>query len=305
MPVKPILVVGATGLLGCEICRKLSDHNLPHRALVRPGADLSVLEALIDGGAEIILGDVSDPGCLHNACEGICTVISNLSLDVSRIPGDCIEILDPEGEENLIDAALEAAVDSFIYISLFQSPYKFPLQDVKHKIEKQLQRTCMRYTILRPSFFMDLWLSPTMGFDTANRKVTFYGPGSNKISYIAAKDIARFAIASLFTPAAWNKVIDLGGPEALSLLEVVRLFEEESGESFALNYIPEEVLQQQLMNAPTEFEKSIAGLKLTYANGAEVPMERTLSAFNMELQTVTGYLKTLTSKQKDLVIEQI
>src|SRR5260221_447151 len=39
----------------------------------------------------------------------------------------------------------------------------------------------------------------------------------------------EFAIASLDNPAARNAVIKLGGPEALSPLEVVKVFEKQSG----------------------------------------------------------------------------
>ena len=72
-----------------------------------------------------------------------------------------------------------------------------------------------------------------MGFDYPNAKATIYGEGKNKISWIAIKDVASFAVASLDNPAAKNRIIELGGPEALSPLEVVNIFETTKGKKFA------------------------------------------------------------------------
>ena len=87
----------------------------------------------------------------------------------------------------------------------------------------------MTYTILQPTFFMEVWLSPALGFDAAQGTAQVYGSGQHKISWISFQDVAEFAIASLDNPAARNAVIELGGPEALSPLEVVKVFEKQSG----------------------------------------------------------------------------
>ena len=87
----------------------------------------------------------------------------------------------------------------------------------------------MKYTILRPSCFMEVWLSPAVGFDPGNGTVTLYGEGTQPVSYIATADVAAFAVASLTAPAARNAVLELGGPEALSQLEAKEVFEEVLG----------------------------------------------------------------------------
>ena len=129
----------------------------------------------------------------------------------------------------------------------------------------------MPYTILRPTFFMEVWLGPHLGFDPANNSATIYGHGVNKISWIAIKDVAAFAVAVLDNEAARNRSIDLGGPEALSPLEVVRLFEAQKGKPFQLQYIPVDALRAQKDNAQDSLQQSFAALMLTYAIGAEVP----------------------------------
>src|SRR5438445_13649108 len=81
-------------------------------------------------------------------------------------------------------------------------------------------------------FFMEIWLSPTLGFDFADGKATIYGSGENKISYISLHNVADFTVAALSNAAARNAVLELGGPEALTQLEVVRIFEKITARTF-------------------------------------------------------------------------
>ena len=84
-----------------------------------------------------------------------------------------------------------------------------------------------------------------MGFDYPNAKATIYGEGKNRLSWIAIKDVASFAITSLDNGAAQNRIFELGGPEALSPLEAVNIFETEQGKKFELQFVPEDALRAQ------------------------------------------------------------
>lgn len=79
-----------------------------------------------------------------------------------------------------------------------------------------MQQSGLTYTILRPSYFMEVWLSPVVGFDFPNATAQLYGSGRNPISWISLGDVARFAVESLDHPNARNATLELGGPEALS-----------------------------------------------------------------------------------------
>ena len=58
------LVVGATGLLGSEICRLLAAEAKPARALVRPTSDQSKVAQLESFNVEITLGDPKERSSL-------------------------------------------------------------------------------------------------------------------------------------------------------------------------------------------------------------------------------------------------
>ena len=140
---------------------------------------------------------------------------------------------------------------------------------------------------------MEVWLSPALGFDAANAKVQIYGSGESKTSWISYKDVAKFAVASLDNAKARDAVIELGGPEALSPLEVVRIFEELQGRKFQVGYVSEDALREQKEAASDPLQQSFAGLMLYYAQGNVIDMREQLHNFPMQLTSVRDFAQTV------------
>ena len=251
-----ILVAGATGTLGGEICRLLTQRAKPVRALVRNTSNPDRVASLKSIGAEQVHGDLKDRRSLDAACRGVGAVISTASSTMSRQDGDSIESVDRQGQLSLIAAAAAAGVKRFVLVSFRSVDGDFPLQSAKRAVEAGLRASGMTYTILRPTFFTEVWWSPALGFDSPNAKAQIYGGGQNKISWISFQDVAQFAVAALDNPKAANAVIDLGGPEALSPLEVVRLAEQITRKRFDVRHVPEEALQAQQHSATDPLQQS-------------------------------------------------
>lgn len=225
---------------------------------------------------------------------GVGTVISTASSTLSRQAGDSIDSVDLEGQLHLIEVAKKAGVDHFIFVS-FQASGEFPLKTAKLRVEQYLKASGMSYTILQPTYFMEVWLSPALGFDYPNAKATIYGEGKNRISWIAVKDVALFAVASLEHALAQNATIVLGGPEALSPLEVVQLFERQIGKPFQVEYVPVEALQAQQAAATDPLQESFAALMLAYAKGNALDMTKVLEAIPIQLTSVKAYAAQVTA----------
>ena len=283
------LVVGATGLLGSEVCRLLAAEGKPVRALVRRTSDQTKVAELQSLNVEIARGDLKDPATLAAACRGVNAVISTASSTLSRQDGDSIQTVDLEGQLNLIDAAKAANVSRFVLVSFPQTDVDFPLQSAKRAVEHRLKSSGLVYTILQPTFFMEVWLSPALGFDAANTQAQIYGTGENKLSWISYKDVAKFAVLSLDNPEARNAVIKLGGPEALSPLEVLRIFESVQGREFAVQHVPEEALREQKETATDPLQQSFAGLMLYYSAGDVIDMRETLQKFPIRLTSIRDF----------------
>jgi uncharacterized protein YbjT (DUF2867 family) len=140
----------------------------------------------------------------------------------------------------------------------------------KRRVEQAVIDSGMTYTILRPCYFMEAWLSPMVGFDYPNAKANIFGDGHARISYISLGDVAQYAVESLDNPAARNAIFELGGPAALSPLEAVRTFEQVSGKQFELKFVPATALQAQREAASDPLQKSFTSLMLQQAAGDEV-----------------------------------
>ncbi len=286
------LVVGATGLLGGEICRRLAEEGKPVKALSRATSDPAKVDKLRNNGVTIAVGDLKDRSSLDAACKGVTAVISTASATLSRQEGDTIQTVDSEGQTHLVDAAKAAGVERFIFISFRnrENPsLQYPLKVAKRAVEEHLTKSGLTYTVLQAGYFMEVWLSPALGFDFANAKARLYGAGRNPLSWISFADVAQFAIASLDNPAAQNAILEVGGPEALSPLQVVQIFEEIKGQKFAVEHVPEEALQAQKEAATDALQESFAGLMLQYASGDAIDMEATLKTFPLHLASVRDY----------------
>jgi uncharacterized protein YbjT (DUF2867 family) len=203
-----------------------------------------------------------------------------------------IQSVDFEGVTNLIEAAKATGAKQFIYTSFSGNlDQDFPLRNAKRAVEKHLKESGLVYTILRPSMFMEVWLSPAVGFDAANAKATIYGNGDQPIAWIAIQDVARFAVESLTNPAAHNRVLELGGPQNLSPHQVVKLFEAAKGKTFEVTYVPSEALQTQYAQATDAMQKSFICLMSCYAAGDPIEMSRIQKSFGFQLTPVKDHIQ--------------
>jgi uncharacterized protein YbjT (DUF2867 family) len=289
-----ILVVGATGMVGGEICRRLAAAGRPVRAFVRETSAADRVAELRGLGVETVLGALQDRASLDAACRGVSTVITTVSsMPFSYAPGENdIRTTDTDGAMRLVDAAAAAGVGRFIYTSFSSNlSVDTPLRRAKLAVERHLVDSGLDYAILRPSCFMEVWLSPAVGFDTANAKATIYGSGTEAISWIAAADVAEFAVRSIDAPAARNAVLELGGPDALSPLDAVRIFEEVGGRTFEVQHVPVEALRAQQGAATDPMAQTFAGLMQCVALGDRIDMSSTLRDIPIPMTTVREYAR--------------
>lgn len=289
------VVVGATGMLGSEICRLLVAQGKGVRALVRGTSNPEALARLRALGAELVRGDLKDSATLEAACDGATAVISTASSTLSRQEGDSIESVDRQGQLNLIEAAEKAGVGQFVLISFPAIGIDFPLQSAKREAEERLRRGSMTYTVLQPTCFMEVWLGPALGFDPAHGMARIYGGGHNKVSWISFQDVAQFAIAALGNDRAAQAFIKLGGPDALSPLQVVHIAQHLTGRPVTVEHVPEEALRAQYAAASEPLQQSLAALMLYYAQGDAIDMTNALRILGVHrLKSVREYLPAIT-----------
>ena len=286
-----ILIVGSTGTVGRSVAEKLHARGKVVRALVRPGAAQEKRRPLEGAGIPLVIGDLKDPASLRAACEGVTTVISTASATISRSEGDTIDSVDRDGQLSLVAAARQAGVRHFIYLSFSGNmDIPSPLQEAKRSVERRLKESGMLYTILRPSVFMEVWLSPHAGFAPVGGSVRIFGTGEAPVSMISSSDVAEYLAACVDNPAVHNQVIELGGPEPVSFNAVVSLFERALGRSVERQFIPEAALEQQLATAADPLQKTLAALALGVARGDAIDNAPALAKARIPLTPVRDYV---------------
>jgi uncharacterized protein YbjT (DUF2867 family) len=95
----------------------------------------------------------------------------------------------------------------------------------------------MPYTILAPNIFMEIWFGILIGMPLrTGQPVTLVGTGSRKHSFVCMDDVASFALASIDNPGALNQHIAIGGPEPMTYLDAVAVFERVTGREIPVRF---------------------------------------------------------------------
>jgi uncharacterized protein YbjT (DUF2867 family) len=244
------LVVGATGQVGSAVVEQLSERGIPVRAFVRGDARSAHLRDLPH--VELAIGDLLDPTSVRWAVDGCDHVIATANGALPRKRGDHARV-ERVGYPTLIDAARDAGVERFVYLSQpMPEGQDLPMQRDKRAVERSLQASGLEYTILRPGAMMESWLAfpgselPTRGepvatvhrdfwFIRAYRRATHRtidrhgvmmvnGGPDRKLSFISVQDVASLLIAATTHDLARNADLLVGGPEVLSWGEVAELY---------------------------------------------------------------------------------
>ena len=286
------LVVGATGLVGQQVALGLRRQGRRVRALVRGGTHHEKAAPLLSAGVEIVDADLTKPESLASACAGAETVLSTAT-SMPHGKDDGLRCVDHDGTLALIDSAERAGVRHVVYTSYSGSlRVDSPLETAKRECEKRLLSARMRVTILRPSFFMEMWLSPALGFDPANGHARIYGSGDRKVSYISVHDVVAFALAVAANPSHPSAILEMGGPEALSQLEAVGIFERTLGKRVELDRVPLAALEGQHRSSDP-LQKTFAALMIGYARGDEIPGAlETARRYGVVLHSIADYAAT-------------
>jgi NADH dehydrogenase len=227
-----ILVVGATGLLGGRITQQLLAQGRNVRILVRHNSPSVALAAqgmathaqtLIDAGAQPVYGDLKDPTSLPAAMAGVDTVVTTAN-SALRGGADNPETVERQGNRHLIDAAKDAGVGHFIFVSVMDADPNSPAPFVRGKAETEayLRASGLSYTILAPNAFLEVWLGMVIGAPLkAGQPITLVGEAQRKHAFVSMKDVTAFAVTAITHPAARNATIVIGGREALSWCDLV------------------------------------------------------------------------------------
>lgn len=277
-----VAVAGATGALGSLICDVLLRRGALVRALVRDPAS-SAAARLAAAGVELVRADAVQAESLRPALAGVGCVVSTLT---SFPREDAIGAVDRDGNLALVDAAGEAGVARFVFISFKPVPLDFPLQRAKRAVEERLAHARLDAVVLRPGKFMDVWFSRICGFDVGARRATLFGAADAPVTWIAAADVAEIAALATLGRGLRAGTVELGGPQALSQREVVAIFEEATGSAWQTETLPVLELERMHTAGETDVVRSLGALMLESHLGEVTDPGSFRDVFPVRLTTV-------------------
>jgi len=232
-----VLVVGITGVLGRQVTDALLARGVAVRGLTRDPPRAAELAAR---GVEVVGGDLTDPASLVRACQGAERVLASAHglLGRGRYRSEWVDDI---GHRALIAAAQAAGVRRFVYVSGYGARADHPIDffATKHRVEQAVLASGLDAVVLRPTAFMEQHVHLFNGKTVLDKgKAMLVGPGDKPRNFVAARDVAHFAVRALLEDPAPFRRLDIGSPGHYSNAEVAALYAREAGIAPRASHLP-------------------------------------------------------------------
>jgi NADH dehydrogenase len=230
-----VLIVGGTGRLGTQVVQLLVKRPTRVRVLTR---DRTRAKHLTSDLIEVVQGDVRERASLKPAVAGVSTVVSAVQgLDDKK---SSPEATDRDGVQNLIEAAKEAGVPHFVLVSVMGASPDHPVSfyRAKYASEQTLKKSGLAWTIIRPSAFMEFWGKLIGEPVAATGRARVFGRGTNPVNFVSIRDVATAVEKAVSDPSLRGVELEVGGPENVTLNQIVQIYEQASAKEAKVSHIP-------------------------------------------------------------------
>ena len=237
-----VLVTGATGLAGANICKLLVERGDRVRALARAGADTDPLAAL---GVEVVTGDITDADDVRRAAAG-----SDAAIHCAALLGGASQNLDDfravnvDGTRNVLDAAERVGMRRVVAVStgtFFDTSGGLEREDAPVSREPSSDP----YTVTKMAAFEDAMARAAAGQDVVSTHPgAIFGPSPVASNALGRTSFNRVLVSALRQrldqylkfPVSWVFADDIARGCILALDRGV------SGERYMLDGRPEDVV---------------------------------------------------------------
>lgn len=231
------LVTGATGFVGSHIAERLIKEGEEVIALVRKTSNVGFLSGI---GVKFVYGDINDLESVKKAMQGIDIVYHSAALADEWISPKEARRVNVDGTRNLLDAAREAKVKRFVFISSLavlgmRDHHGTPADAPYHKtgdsyIDTKIdsEQLAMDYynkyglpvTVVRPGFVFgprDNKLIPRLTERLKKRQFMFVGSGKNKINAVYVENLADAIISAARSEKAVGQKYNVTNDSGMTL----------------------------------------------------------------------------------------
>lgn len=296
----PLLLTGGSGFVG----RGLLQH------LAATGAKVTLLTRSPDAlrravppaeGWQYLAGDITDPSTYARQLAGIHTVL-HLAAVTGRAPASQYAAVIHEGTRRLVRACEDRGVPRFVFVSSIAAGFAdrryYPYAEAKARAEDAVRGSRTDWLIVRPTMVFGRGSPVLKGLVTLAGALVGLMPGTGSaiVQPIDRDDLALI-LNSLVSERPGREIIEVGGPDQLSLLDLLRKIRVElRGRPGPMIRLPLELMRRALaLIEPTSLGMLplTAGQLAPFANDGIARRHPRTAPFQDSLKGVDEMLATL------------
>jgi NAD(P)H dehydrogenase (quinone) len=264
----PILVTGAAGKIGAvgrTVTGLLLKRGLPVRAMVRSEDERAA--ALRAAGAEVVIGDLLEPGDVFRVVSGCRRVYFAMSVSAGYL----------EASVTMAAVAREIGVEALVNMSQMtvsqmsiQNTTSSPQQRQHWLSEQALAWSGLPVVTIRPTVFLEGFILPLTSPSVRDRGRIELPFGRGKTNPVSTADVARVVAAVVANPGPHlGRIYELTGPRSQDMDGVAREYSEALNREITYSDIPPEDWERGLkkVGLPEHLTKHLVTLaELNRAN---------------------------------------
>lgn len=220
----------------------------------------------------MLTGDLAEPASWSGALAG-CDAVVHLAAATGSASDRELERVNVDATRWLLEACERQGIGRILFVSSIAADYpdlsRYPYGRSKLAAETLVRQSHLDYTILRPTIVLGrespIW-QKLRSLATLPLMPVF-GDGSARVQPVSVEDVARGMVYLLDRSRFSNEVLELGGPEVLTMLELLRRIRQACGTSKGLAF--------RIPARPVQFALGIlgkvAGGRLPVSPGQLVP----------------------------------
>ena len=233
---KKIIIFGGTGYYGRTVVAALVARGQLVRVVSR---NAEGARAVVGSEVEIFEGDVTRPGDINRALQGMDVIViclAAMSVKLIRM----MQAIERDAVLNIMFEAKKLNISRLIYMSGYEmrasllDDLKIPeFGAIKIEIEAALRASDLNWTILGDAPAFELFFAFLRG-----NKMTVPGGGLKAIPTISAEDVGEITAQTALRDDLGGQRIRLTGPQAYNFPEVAALISEITGSAIQHMAIP-------------------------------------------------------------------
>jgi len=219
-----VFITGGTGFVGRAVIQALRAEGYAVRCLVRRGSEPDLRGF---GAIERVEGDVMARQTLDDGLAG-CDAVVHLVGIIRERPaiGSTFERVHVQGTQNVLGAAAAAGVRRYLHMSALgtRAGARSRYHRTKWAAEEAVRSSPLPWTIFRPSIIYgpgDEFVTMLRGMIEGLPVVPVIGSGRQRLQPVPIAQVAQGFARALTLEATVKHTYDVGGPDAVSMVELL------------------------------------------------------------------------------------